>query len=56
MSFGLVLIVKCIPNRGGLMSPDKHSFVDSFALLLLMLTLAICPVSTCHGLDRSVSS
>ena len=37
--FRLMLIVKCIPRKGTDQLPDKHSFVNSFALLL---TLTIC--------------
>lgn len=35
-----MLIVKCIPRKGTDQLPDKHSFVNSFALLL---TLTIYP-------------
>lgn len=31
-----MLIVKCIPRKGTDQLPDKHSFVNSFALLLTL--------------------
>lgn len=52
-----MLIVKCIPRKETDQLPDKHSFVNSFALLLtlticlfvcLVFSLKIFALSVCH--------